>query len=101
MREAEAAAKFTAMHHALAIISYVLLVIACAMWVLGNRLSKHYLAHRPSEPQPDEGRILAYAKGGKVVYLTVGENVFVGKPMMVLVMVPWMLSLIVIVAATL
>ncbi|MGH9345369.1 MAG: hypothetical protein ACRD19_16605 [Terriglobia bacterium] len=89
------------MHHALAIISYVLLVIACAMWVVGHRLSKYFLAHRPSEPKPEEGRVLAYAKGDKVVYLTVRENVFVGKPMMVLVIVPWMLSLIVIVAATL
>jgi hypothetical protein len=87
------------MHHALALTSYILLVLACAIWITGNRLSKHYLAHRPSEPRPDEGRLIPFVKGERTVYLTPRENILVGKPLMVLVMVPWMLSLIVIVAA--
>lgn len=89
------------MNHALAAVAYVCLVIAFSLMILGNRLSKHYLKHRPVEPHPDEGRIHPYMSGDKTVYLSAREAVFVGKPLMVLVLVPWVLSVLSILAATL
>ncbi|MGH7933825.1 MAG: hypothetical protein ACREQN_11765 [Candidatus Binataceae bacterium] len=89
------------MHHALAVTAYVCLVVAFSLMILGNRLSKHYLKHRPPAPQPEEGRVHPYISGGETVYLTAREAIFVGKPLMVLVLIPWVLSVLSIVVASL